>query len=57
MVRNIIGVLLEVGIKKHPPIWVREILYSRNRNLAAVTAPACGLYFMSVGYSELVTQL
>ena len=51
MVRNIIGVLLEVGTEKRAPTWVKEVLFGRDRNLAGVTAPACGLYLVNVKYS------
>jgi len=35
MVRNIVGCLVYVGNRKHPPGWLKEILESRNRALAA----------------------
>lgn len=50
MVRNIVGSLIWVGKREQPPEWVGEVLQSRDRNLAASTAPADGLYFMSVDY-------
>lgn len=50
MVRNIAGVLISVGKQEHPPKWVAEVLARKDRSCAAVTAPAGGLYFMSVQY-------
>lgn len=52
MVRNIVGVLLEVGTKKRPPIWALEVLHAKDRRMAAETAPAEGLYLIQVGYPE-----
>ena len=45
MVRNLVGLLLEVGIGKAPPEWAAEVLASRDRTRNAATAPASGLYF------------
>jgi tRNA pseudouridine38-40 synthase len=50
MVRNIVGSLLEVGIEKKQPEWIQNILISKNRLLAAKTAPAHGLYFYKAEY-------
>lgn len=50
MVRNIVGVLLEIGLGKKPPIWAKEVLLSCDRKAAAVTAPAAGLYFVKAEY-------
>lgn len=52
MVRNIIGALVEVGLKKRPPIWVQEVLFAKDRNLAGVTMPSQGLYFVTVDYPK-----
>jgi tRNA pseudouridine38-40 synthase len=52
MVRNIAGVLLDVGSGKHPPGWVAEVLEARDRRRAGVTAPADGLYLGGVCYPE-----
>lgn len=43
MVRNIVGTLVEVGRGKQPPGWVGEVLGSRDRARAGITAPAHGL--------------
>lgn len=52
MVRNIVGVLIAIGIGKKPPIWAKEVLLACDRKVAAVTASAEGLYFMHVEYPE-----
>ena len=50
MVRNIAGVLMAVGRGEHDPRWVQDILDHRDRTRGGVTAPACGLYLVSVRY-------
>lgn len=50
MVRNIVGVLTEVGRGAQSPSWVGEVLQARDRTAAAATAPAFGLYFVGVDY-------
>jgi tRNA pseudouridine38-40 synthase len=59
MVRNLVGTLVEVGRGKRSPEWVAEVLASRNRKLAGVTAPAHGLTLMEVFYGlrELPPQV
>ena len=52
MVRNLLGVLVPVGEGKRPVNWVAEVLQSRDRNLAGVTAPAHGLYLTQVVYPQ-----
>ena len=50
MVRNIVGSLFEVGKQAQPLEWFTELLELKDRNQAGITAPACGLYFVSVAY-------
>ena len=50
MVRNIVGTLTEVGRGKRKPQEMKEIIDSRNRNIAGATAPACGLFLKEVKY-------
>lgn len=50
MVRNLVGTLLEVGLGNRPAYWPAEVLATRDRRLAAKTAPAAGLTFVEVGY-------
>lgn len=50
MVRNIAGVLLEIGRGDKEPEWVSELLEARDRTVSGITAPPGGLYLMSVVY-------
>ena len=50
MVRNIAGVLLDIGAGERPPGWAAEVLAARDRRQGGVTAPACGLYFLEARY-------
>lgn len=50
MVRNIAGVLIDVGRAKRPASWVRMVLEARDRRLGGVTAPPQGLYLTGVRY-------
>jgi len=52
MVRNIVGVLLEVGRGVRAPGGVAAILASRERSAAGSTAPARGLFLVEVEYGE-----
>lgn len=52
MVRNITGSLLEVGMQRQSPQWIAELLAAKNRNAAAATAKAGGLYLVDVDYPE-----
>ena len=52
MVRNIVGSLFDVGNGIKPPEWFAELLSMEDRTQAGITAPACGLYFVSVSYPE-----
>lgn len=50
MVRNIAGALMAVGSQQRPIEWMAQLLAVKDRTQAGVTAPAHGLYFMSVDY-------
>ncbi|MBT5231828.1 MAG: tRNA pseudouridine(38-40) synthase TruA, partial [Methylococcales bacterium] len=50
MVRNIMGVLLEIGWGKKPPEWAEQVLHARDRTQAGVTAEPTGLRLTKVGY-------
>jgi len=52
MVRNIVGSLMEIGCGKRDENWLAELLALRDRNMAAATARAEGLYLVSVDYPE-----
>lgn len=49
-VRNMVGTLVQVGVGRWTPAYVKEILDSRDRGKAGPTAPAEGLYFVGVEY-------
>lgn len=50
MVRNIMGVLLAIGQGDQPPIWAKQVLESRDRRQAGITARPDGLYLVAVDY-------
>lgn len=52
MVRNIAGVLMEIGMGKQPVTWTQFLLAAKDRKLAARTAPPQGLYLGGVYYPE-----
>jgi tRNA pseudouridine38-40 synthase len=52
MVRNLVGTLVYVGKGKHPPLWAKEVLESRDRARAAPTFAAEGLYLERVEYDS-----
>jgi tRNA pseudouridine38-40 synthase len=52
MVRNIAGSLIRVGQGEEPPGWVHEVLEKQDRNVAAPTAQAEGLYFLGARFPE-----
>lgn len=52
MVRNIAGVLIEIGQGERPAEWTLEVLRLRDRTLGGVTAPPHGLYLSQVRYPE-----
>ena len=53
MVRNLMGTFLLVGKGGLGPADIVPILESRNRSAAGPTAPASGLYLVSVEYDSL----
>src|SRR5262245_29715677 len=50
MVRNIVGCLVYVGKGKHPPGWMSELIAARDRQRAAPTFAADGLYLLRIRY-------
>ena len=50
MMRNIAGLLIAIGKGNAPPAWAHQVLAGRDRTRSAATAPACGLYLVSVRY-------
>ncbi len=53
MVRNIMGSLIMVGRGEQQPAWIGEVLNSRDRRQAGMTAPAAGLYLVNVEYPPI----
>lgn len=52
MVRNIAGVLIEVGSGKRHPDWMLDLLVAKDRTKGAITAAPNGLYLTGVEYSD-----
>ncbi len=52
MVRNIAGVLIDIGMGKQPEDWVLILLALKKRELGGVTASPHGLYLEAVYYPE-----
>lgn len=52
MVRNLVGVLVEIGCGRAAPGWAAELLAAKDRRLAAATAPARGLTLVDVRYPD-----
>jgi tRNA pseudouridine38-40 synthase len=50
MVRNVAGVLMEIGKGKREPGWVKVLLEARDRTRGAATAPPQGLYLSRIDY-------
>jgi tRNA pseudouridine38-40 synthase len=50
MVRNIVGMLVYVGLGRQPPDWAAQLLEGRDRTAAAPTFAADGLYLSGVEY-------
>lgn len=52
MVRNIAGVLIEIGSGKQPVDWTAQLLAIKDRAQAAMTAPPHGLHLGGVFYPD-----
>lgn len=50
MVRNMVGLLIEIGEGKRKPEDIMEIFKCEDRTVCGKTAPACGLYLRNVFY-------
>lgn len=50
MVRNIAGVLIDIGAGKQPVEWTLNLIQIKNRESGGLTAPPFGLYLESVYY-------
>jgi tRNA pseudouridine38-40 synthase len=54
MIRNIMGCLVAVGQGLREPDWVAEVLQAKDRDAAAPTHAAEGLYFLGPTYNRLL---
>ena len=52
MVRNLAGVLMDIGAGEREPDWAREVLDARDRTVGGITAPPDGLYLAAIEYPE-----
>lgn len=52
MVRNIVGLLLDIGSGKHPVSHASYVLDSKNRNNGVTKIAPFGLYFMAADYPD-----
>jgi len=50
MIRNIMGCLVQIGQGLRPPEWMSQVLLAKNRDAAAPTFMADGLYFLGPVY-------
>lgn len=50
MIRNIVGTLKDVGTGKTSVDEFQKILEAKDRKMAGMNAPACGLYFLGAEY-------
>ncbi len=52
MVRNVVGCFLQIGQGRQKPAWMAEVLAAKNRQVAAPTFMADGLYLAKIAYPE-----
>lgn len=52
MVRNIMGVLLAIGVGEQAEEWAAEVLAARDRRKAGVTAKPNGLHLVAIEYPD-----
>ncbi len=49
-VRNMVGLLIEIGAEKKEPYTVSDLIMLKDRTKIGITAPACGLSLIKVEY-------
>lgn len=52
MVRNIVGTIVDIGLKKIPPSELKVIINKKNRKYCSKMAPSNGLFLWSVSYPQ-----
>ncbi|MDP3031342.1 MAG: tRNA pseudouridine(38-40) synthase TruA, partial [Rhodocyclaceae bacterium] len=52
MVRNLVGALIYVGMHRHPPHWLGDLLAACDRRRGAPTFAPDGLYLAGVDYGD-----
>jgi len=52
MIRNLAGVLMDIGAGEKEPAWAKEVLAARDRTVGGITAPPDGLYLTAIEYPE-----
>lgn len=52
MVRNIAGTLVQIGVGRERPEWIRDVLAASDRRVAGATAPPQGLCLVEVYYGS-----
>lgn len=52
MVRNLAGVLMDIGAGEQEPEWAERVLEARDRTMGGITAAPDGLYLTAVDYPE-----
>jgi len=57
MIRNAVGLLVEIGAQLRPPESMVEILAKRDRMAAGIMAPAYGLYLIKVNCNQFVENI
>lgn len=50
MVRNIVGMLVEIGRGRHPASHIKEVLSLKDRSFSGPAAPANGLFLEEINY-------
>src|SRR5260221_4049012 len=55
MVRAIVGSLVDVGCGRRAPEWIDDVLASRDRSQAGRSAPARGLFLVTVEYRDTIS--
>ena len=52
MIRNIMGCLVDIGLGRQSPDWIKDVLAARSRAAASPTFSPSGLYFLGPTYDR-----